>query len=181
MESLERDSSILEFETEGSPPDLYRVTYRGHGTYFDAGETIVKTSRFHRVEIRLGAEYPRMKPMIRWCTPIFHPNISAAGSVCLGGYTTHWVPSLKLADLCEMLWEMLRYANYDTRNPFNPQAAAWARKQKTHTFPLDDRFLRDRLSGTRLPPRREPAPGSSPAGEGKGDADTEEIFFIGND
>jgi hypothetical protein len=181
MEALKRDSSILDFDTEGAPPDLYRVSYHGPGTHFDAGENIVKTSGLHRVEIRLGAEYPRMKPMIRWCTPIFHPNISAAGSVCLGGYTTHWVPSLKLAELCEMLWEMLRYANFDTRNPFNPQAAAWARKQKTHTFPLDDRFLRDRLSGARPPPSRDAVPGPSRAGDEKGEADTEEIYFIGNE
>jgi ubiquitin-protein ligase len=179
MEALERDSTILEFETEGAPPDLYRVIFHGPGVYFDAKENTVKTSALHRVEVRLGAEYPRMKPMIRWCTPIFHPNISPAGSVCLGGYTTHWVPSLKLADLCEMLWEMVRYANFDTQNPFNPQAAAWARKQTTATFPLDARYLRDRLSEVRPPPNREPGPGGSPSS--RRGADEEEIFYIGPD
>jgi ubiquitin-protein ligase len=179
MEALAHDSTIVTFETEGSPADLYRVSYHGPGTWFDGGESTVKTSGLHRVEIRLGAEYPRMKPMIRWCTPIFHPNISPAGSVCLGGYTTHWVPSLKLMDLCEMLWEMLRYANYDTRNPFNPAAAAWARKQAPGTFPLDPRFLRDRLSAARPPRGGESRPGDAgyPRRQGEG----EEIFYIGPD
>ncbi|MHC4778917.1 MAG: ubiquitin-conjugating enzyme E2 [Planctomycetota bacterium] len=169
MEALRSDSSILQFATRRNPPDHYGVTYRGPGTYFDPADQRVKLSHMHRVEIRLGAEYPRIKPMIRWKTPIHHPNISSAGSVCLGGYTTNWVPSLKLSDLCEMLWDMLRYANFDVSNPFNPEAASWVKKQREHTFPLDSRFLRDRLGTSRPMNGR----GAGESGEG--------IVFIGSD
>jgi hypothetical protein len=98
----------------------------------------------HEVIIRLGAAYPRRMPELAWQTPIFHPNISAGGIVCLGGYSTHWVPSLQLDELCVMLWDMIRYQNYDPNSPYNREAAQWSRTQDRYSFPLDVRPLRDR-------------------------------------
>jgi hypothetical protein len=63
--------------------------------------------------------------------------------VCLGGYGTHWVPSIQLDELCVMLWDMLRYHNYDIRSPYNREAALWTAGQTTFRFPLDARPLRD--------------------------------------
>src|SRR5262249_5818198 len=97
----------------------------------------------HRVEIKLGASYPRTMPEIRWVTPIYHPNISEIGMVCLGGYGTHWVPSIQLDELCNMLWDMARYHNYDIRSPYNRDAALWVASQTTFLFPVDQRPLRD--------------------------------------
>jgi len=104
----------------------------------------------HRVEIRLGASYPRNKPELKWKTPIFHPNISALGQVCLGGYGTNWVPSLNLDELCEMLWDMIRFANFDTKSPYNYKAARWVEQQSIYQFPLDARSLRDMVSREKL-------------------------------
>ena len=97
----------------------------------------------HRVEIKLGASYPRSIPEIRWLTPIYHPNISEIGMVCLGGYGTHWVPSVQLDELCLMLWDMVRYHNYDIRSPYNRDAALWVANQTSILFPTDPRPLRD--------------------------------------
>ncbi len=97
----------------------------------------------HEVEIKLGSSYPRTMPELRWLTPIYHPNISEIGLVCLGGYGTHWVPSLHLDDLCIMLWDIVRYHNYDIRSPYNRDAALWAANQTTYAFPTDARPLRD--------------------------------------
>ena len=63
--------------------------------------------------------------------------------VCLGGYGTHWVPSVQLDELCTMLWDMLRYHNYDIRSPYNRDAALWVAQQQTFRFPTDERPLRD--------------------------------------
>ena len=97
----------------------------------------------HRIEIKLGASYPRTMPEIRWITPIYHPNISEIGMVCLGGYGTHWVPSVQLDELCNMLWDMARYHNYDIRSPYNRDAALWVASQTKFLFPTDPRPLRD--------------------------------------
>ena len=63
--------------------------------------------------------------------------------VCLGGYGTHWVPSVQLDELCVMLWDMARYHNYDIRSPYNRDAALWVANQTTILFPTDPRPLRD--------------------------------------
>ncbi|MBI4871161.1 MAG: ubiquitin--protein ligase, partial [Candidatus Riflebacteria bacterium] len=107
---LKTQSSILDFEGFENPPQKYIVTLRGRGLMQPPNTDEVIYADFHQVEIKLGSEYPRKKPDLKWRTPIFHPNISALGQVCLGGYSTNWVPSLNLDELCEMLWDMVRYA-----------------------------------------------------------------------
>ena len=92
-----------------------------------------------------------MIPEMKWRSPIFHPNISANGVVCLGGYSTHWVPSLQLDELCSMLWDMIRYANFDVDSPYNREAAQWVRTQADCTLPLDHRPIRDKLVDQRGP------------------------------
>src|SRR5262249_51873027 len=101
-----------------------------------------------------------MMPELAWKSPIFHPNISASGIVCLGGYGTYWVPSLALDELCGMLWDMIRYANFDETSPYNREAAAWAKSQTFFRLPIEERPLRDKLTAKQsiddLLPRLQP-------------------------
>jgi hypothetical protein len=149
MQQLKADSTILDFTAHGlvrdEPPDGYLVSFRGPGLWRPDGADVVLVREYHQVSIQLGAGYPRMIPEISWRTPIFHPNISANGVVCLGGYSMHWVPSLQLGELCSLLWDMVRYQNYDVDSAYNRTAAKWARDQSTFRFPLDSRPLADRL------------------------------------
>jgi hypothetical protein len=150
MQQLQDESSILHFHVpgplHGGLPEVYRVEFRGRGLWQRQPNAEVLFCDRHEVSIQLGASYPRMMPEIRWKTPIFHPNISASGSVCLGGYSTHWAPSLRLDELCAMLWDMIRYQNYDVTSPYNREAAKWAREQTGTAFPLDRRPIRDRVA-----------------------------------
>lgn len=182
MERLQEESTILRFRASGDPAQRYLIEFRGRSLARERGKIITQDT--HQVEIKLGASYPRSMPELRWLTPIYHPNISEIGLVCLGGYNTHWVPSLQLDELCEMLWDMARFHNYDLRSPYNRDAALWAANQSTFAFPMDARPLRDvRAAQGReepeavastpvtegesivlideevaLPPRRDPAP-----------------------
>lgn len=142
---LRSQSSIMEFEAKGSPPEKYRFKFKGNGVSLDAKGKIVKQLE-HVVVVELGAAYPRLVPNLAWQTPIFHPNISVGGVVCLGGYGTHWVPSLTLSELVIMLWDMIRYKNFDSESPYNREAAGWARDQQEGTFPLDARPIRDKIN-----------------------------------
>lgn len=146
MTKLVAESSIITFGAEHNPPDVYRVRFRGKGAYRNPQNYDVLVSENHEVVIRLTAAYPRMIPELIWQTPIFHPNISGSGVVCLGGYQTNWVPSLRLDELCIMLWDMIRFANYDVNSPYNREAAIWA-KGVPGLFPLDRRPLRDLTCG----------------------------------
>ncbi|MDG3006774.1 ubiquitin-conjugating enzyme E2 [Paludisphaera mucosa] len=141
LERLRAESTVFDFRAQGDPPHLYRITFRGKGLRRDGGK--VKFAAAHEVEIKLGSSYPRSIPEIRWLSPIHHPNISEIGMVCLGGYGTHWVPSVQLDELCTMLWDMARYHNFDVRSPYNRDAALWAGNQTAIPFPTDPRPIRD--------------------------------------
>lgn len=148
LRRLKEQSTIFDYQGFGDPPERYLVSFRGRGLLRRSESGPVEVADLHRAEIRLGVDYPRSRPDVQWLTSIYHPNISAVGAVCLGGYSTHWVPSLGLADLCEMLWDMVRYANYDPKSAYNYAAARWCEAQTQYRFPLDARPLRDRLART---------------------------------
>lgn len=147
LEKLQSESSIFQFTASGNPADFYQLRFQGRGIWKPHPQSDIQVHDRHEVHIRLGASYPRMMPELAWKSPIFHPNISASGVVCLGGYGTYWVPSLTLDELCTMLWDMIRYDNYDEKSPYNREAAAWIKAQDQVRIPLDDRPLRDRLAG----------------------------------
>jgi ubiquitin-protein ligase len=148
MKALKEHSTILEYQAHGDPPERYLVTLKGKGLLRKTEADPVEIAEVHRVEIRLGIDYPRSRPDLQWLTSIYHPNISAVGAVCLGGYSTNWVPSLGLAELCEMLWDMVRYENYDPKSAYNYAAGRWCETQAQFDFPLDERSLKDRMTKT---------------------------------
>ena len=145
VQQLQDQSTIFSFHATGNPPQKYRLIFEGAGLQRDRHGTI-SVSQHHELLVELGAAYPRMVPNLAWQTPIFHPNISNNGVVCLGGYGTHWVPSLTLSEMCTMLWDMIRYKNFDSESPYNREAALWAKMQTDFRFPIDQRSIRDRLS-----------------------------------
>jgi ubiquitin-protein ligase len=153
LEKLKAESSVFRFRSFGQPAQRYLMEFRGVSLSREKGK-VGRRDR-HEVEIKLGSSYPRTMPELRWLTPIYHPNISEIGMVCLGGYGTHWVPSLPLDELCVMLWDMARYHNYDIRSPYNRDAALWVAHQTTFVFPTDFRPLRDlRVALGRIGPER---------------------------
>lgn len=172
MQQLQAESSIVKFSTAKTigeaPPEAYTVHFLGRGLWKEAGSGRVLIREEHEVSIQLGASYPRAIPELTWRTPFYHPNVSASGIVCLGGYSTHWVPSLGLDHLCEMLWDMIRYHNFDTESPYNREAAHWVKTQREYRFPLDGRPIRDRVAKMAPSDKRPPvvaAPLPSPVQE----------------
>jgi ubiquitin-protein ligase len=160
LERLQSESTVFRFKAQGNPPQQYLIFMKGKSLLRMRGQVYAHDS--HRVEIKLGSSYPRTLPEIRWVTPIYHPNISEIGMVCLGGYGTHWVPSIQLDELCNMLWDMARYHNYDIRSPYNRDAALWVASQTTFLFPMDSRPLRDLRAAMG---RIESAPAFGPEGK----------------
>jgi len=110
-------------------PTLYKITfnYSGFQALSEDGYTPLITTD-HHLEITLGAEYPRQAPIVRWLTPIFHPNIRPEdGAVCLGVLMDRYLPGLGLARLVTMLAEMVQWRNFDMMSPLNRRAADWAK------------------------------------------------------
>jgi ubiquitin-protein ligase len=170
LDRLRSESTVFNFSAHGDLPQHYQILLKGKSLWRDRGR--IRTLDAHRIEIKLGSSYPRTIPEIRWLSPIYHPNISEIGMVCLGGYGTHWVPSIQLDELCIMLWDMARYHNYDIRSPYNRDAALWVASQTKYLFPMDQRPLRDKRAAEgrgdsdRAPESTGPKPAPTPGGNG---------------
>lgn len=142
--ALRAASTILDFQTEKDPPELYTVTFRGRSvcrasSVRGGGEICT----VHRVECRLPFAYPRDVPDLRWRTPIFHPNISHDGFMSLRELGIQWNAQVMLDALCERLWDVARFAYVNSDEVLNYAAQRWLDEQPAHTLPLDPRPLRD--------------------------------------
>jgi ubiquitin-protein ligase len=134
MRILRDESTILEFETEGDPPDRYRIVFHGKG--LESGSRIRDV---HELEMGLGAEYPHRLPVVRWTTPILHPNMEGGRAPCFGSFAM--TPYVRLTEIVEILWDMARMAIFN----LGQGAGAWHDiARAVGGFPVDPRILRDK-------------------------------------
>jgi len=138
MRALAKQSSILEFEPQGDPPDRYTITLRGRGVKrgasYGAGVEYVD---HHKCEVRLGYDFPRQPPEVRWLTPIFHPNISYSGYVELKDCGLMWAEDLSLDVVCERIWDLARLAWFDLDKARDHSAKKWVSEQGEVGLPVD--------------------------------------------
>lgn len=121
----------------GDAPDRYRVDFAVSGLAPPTrGDAPVPHDAF-TVEIVLPAEFPRLSPIVRMRSAVFHPNIDES-TVCVGD---HWTAGERLADLVVRVAEMLAYQAYNIRSPLNGEAAMWADLNAAE-LPTDPRDLR---------------------------------------
>ena len=132
-------SGIVSIETvEGNPPERYVMHLNCIGIERLDKSGKPEFTNSHRLEVQLHDNYPSRKPLINMLSKIYHPNISARGTVCIGDTGDHgYAPSMKLADLVMRIVEMVRYENVGLESPFNVEAKKWAAKNM-HLFPLDE-------------------------------------------
>ena len=140
MLRLKAESSIIDFQTMGNPPQKYLLSFYCAGIKLDDASkpSIIQE---HRCQVVLGAQYPSQPPDVTWLTPIFHPNIKLQ-AVCHSG---QWAPSWSLAEFVSELADMARYAKYNLQSPLDTKAAEWA-KRNLNLFPLDARPIRDKMT-----------------------------------
>jgi ubiquitin-protein ligase len=181
MQALQAASSILGFESTGSPPDRYTLTFRGRGVCRSLSSTqAIEYLDQHRVEIRLPYAYPQRPPDIRWLTAVFHPNISFSGLIKLKDVGLPWDRDLGLDVICERLWDVARLAFLDLERATNFSAKKWFTERRTIALPTDPRPLRDKVppSGVNIVRYERTADGRIGFPEAQ---QSEEILFIGED
>ncbi len=137
LELVNRSEFIHVVDTDGDPPDRYRIRFTCRGVERVTGNNQPVYRDIHEVTIYLHAEYPLKQPQLKWLTPIFHPNIHVTGAVCIGA----WWPAKTLDELLLTMGEMIQYKNVDPKDPMNSRAAVWALRHKA-SFPVDDRPLK---------------------------------------
>ncbi|MCK7510184.1 MAG: hypothetical protein MZV70_43195 [Desulfobacterales bacterium] len=90
-----------------------------------------------RISISLPARYPFQPPMASVQTSVWHPNVFASGTICLG---TKWSPTEGLDLFVQRLARLLTFDPLlvNTASAANREAAAWyerARRQHPQAFP----------------------------------------------
>jgi ubiquitin-protein ligase len=122
-------------QTIGEPPETYQIEYRVRGLQRKKGGGTVGRDH-HIAEIQLTSEYPRLAPICKMLTPIFHPNMDPA-TICIGD---HWTAGERLVDLVARIGEMIAYQAYNIRSPLDGEAAMWADLHQKE-LPVDNRSL----------------------------------------
>jgi ubiquitin-protein ligase len=115
---------------EGDPPERYQLGFQLRSLRQVNGELVEVTD--HLVEVFLPAQYPRLPPVCRMLTPIFHPNI-APHAICIGD---HWSAGEPLWSIVSRIGEMIAYQSYNTKSPLNGEAARWV-AEHVDRLPLD--------------------------------------------
>ena len=81
----------------------------------------------HEVLLVLPADFPVRAPSAFFQREVFHPNVDRkTGLVCLGVLAESYRPGLHFGTLCQMLIDMASYRNYELREGYDMEAAAWA-------------------------------------------------------
>jgi ubiquitin-protein ligase len=181
MQKLADSSAIVDFESEGEPPEEFTVTFHGRGVTRSAGLNFeLDYLDTHQFEIRLPFSYPERAPDVRWLTPIFHPNISNSGFINLQEIDIEWDKEINLDVLCERLWDVVRLDFMNLGRSTNYAARNWFEEQTEIQRPLDQRRLRETAAPSRSNVVRYQRRGEQ-IEAGTRPVNNEEVLFIGEE
>jgi ubiquitin-conjugating enzyme E2 D/E len=82
-----------------------------------------------RLQIRFPSDYPFKPPIVTFKTKIYHPNINAAGAICLDILKKEWAPALTISKVLLSILSLLTDAN--PRDPLVPEIADLYMKNHT--------------------------------------------------
>ena len=83
LDKLRSESSIVEFDAYGDPPDSYLIKFNGRGLNRPTSSSKVAILNEHQVSISLGASYPRLMPEFAMEDTDLSPETSAAAAWCV--------------------------------------------------------------------------------------------------
>jgi len=80
------------------------------------------------LDVRLPTRYPMEPPIVKFRTPIFHPNVGSGGDICLDILKEQWSPVLSLQKVLLSISSLLTDPNFS--DPLDQAAASLYRKSR---------------------------------------------------
>lgn len=82
-----------------------------------------------KLSIEFGPTYPLVAPVVRFDTPLFHPNVDQAGNICLDILKDKWSPVQTVSSVLLSIQTLL--ADPNNASPLNAHAAdLWDRPEE---------------------------------------------------
>lgn len=81
-----------------------------------------------KLELRFSAEYPMAPPVVKFLTPVFHPNVYRDGSICMDIMKSQWSPVYDVSALLLSIQSLLSDPN--PNSAANGEAAELYAKQR---------------------------------------------------
>eukprot|EP00930_Biecheleria_cincta_P057564 TRINITY_DN4347_c0_g2_i1.p1 TRINITY_DN4347_c0_g2~~TRINITY_DN4347_c0_g2_i1.p1 ORF type:complete len:222 (+),score=47.52 TRINITY_DN4347_c0_g2_i1:144-809(+) len=81
------------------------------------------------LDIDMSSRYPLEPPKVKFRTPIFHPNVSGRGDICLDVLKSQWSPALSLQKVLLSLSSLLTDPNF--ADPLNAVASSLYSKNRS--------------------------------------------------
>lgn len=191
LKLLEKQSTIFSCQCHGEPPNEFVLEFHGRGLKLagdssaTAGQILVEDATMHQVRVEMAYLYPDREPDLKWCTPVFHPNISSDDFVDLKSLGMTWDPKMSMVIICERIWDLIRLAYLDLDKASPSTVKDWFGHQCSETLPLDSRSLRDKIAITQSNivkyQRKTRDSAANPASTKSGEVSKREVLFIGDD
>lgn len=100
----------VEYVTAG--PEKEDNLFKWKGTLVGPSDTPYEGGVFN-LEILFTDKYPYHPPKVYFNTPIYHPNITPKGAICLDILKTNWSPALGISKVLLSLCSLLSEPNPD--------------------------------------------------------------------
>jgi ubiquitin-conjugating enzyme E2 D/E len=94
--------------------------FRWSGQIIGPSDSPYSGGLFH-LRIQFPVDYPFKPPHVQFITKIYHPNINAAGLICLDILKNQWSPALTISKVLLSITSLLTDPNPD--DPFVPEIA----------------------------------------------------------